>query len=217
MSIRKRLRLCAGLSLLSATLGACESLEGNITLGVVTATAVLGQAPTTEISQTYYLGVFDPQDQLPPAVYRVRVLGQASWLSQTKYASGWVHASVVDSLGSTIAFDKNTGAVRIGRPDEKELVALKTGRRLVMFGPEGFREAPADHRLVIVTGSDPEKFFEAIDNALGQVAGAISGQRGDELKGELLEALLATRSERVALSDLKAEIAAARAAEARAK
>jgi hypothetical protein len=45
-----------------------------------------------------------------------------------------------------------------------------------MFGPEGFREAPRDHRLVIVMGSSPQKFFSAVDSALGLVASVTQGQ-----------------------------------------
>ena len=37
-------------------------------------------------------------EQVPPSVYRVRVKGQASFLSATKFASGWVPADLVDSL-----------------------------------------------------------------------------------------------------------------------
>src|SRR6185436_10478783 len=54
--------------------------------------------------------------------------------------------------------------------DQSKLSSLKPGRRLMMFGPEGFREAPADHRLVIVMGANPKAFFEAIDTALGDLS-----------------------------------------------
>src|SRR6266850_8359765 len=39
-------------------------------------TAAGGRSPGHEIEQVYYLGVFDPQDQVSPAVYRVTVHGQ---------------------------------------------------------------------------------------------------------------------------------------------
>ena len=52
---------------------------------------------------------------------------------------------------------------------------MLTGRRLVMFGPEGFREAPKDHRLVVVMGSNPDAFFSAVDEALGVVASVTQG------------------------------------------
>jgi hypothetical protein len=52
--------------------------------------AVAGVTPSTNLEQVYYLGVFDPQEQIPPTLYRVRVRGQASALNFTRYASGWV-------------------------------------------------------------------------------------------------------------------------------
>ena len=45
----------------------------------------------------------------------------------------------------------------------------------MMFGPEGFREAPANHRLVVVMGADPSAFFEAVDQTLGVIAQATQG------------------------------------------
>ncbi|MCZ6772113.1 MAG: hypothetical protein O7G83_09035 [Proteobacteria bacterium] len=192
---------CCGL----ATTG-CDSLQGNITLGVVGATVVGGQAPTHEIEQIYYLGVFDPQDQLPPQVYRVRVHGQSSFLNATKFASGWVPADVIDSLGTSIGFNKKSGRIEITKGDKDELSKLKTGRRLVMFGPEGFREAPAGHRLVVVMGASPEAFFGAIDETLGIVAQAMQqasqGEKTAELDRKLFEALTRMKSERERLDRL---------------
>ena len=136
-------------------LTACENIEGTVALGVVGATLVGAQSPSHEIQQIYYLGVFDPQDQLPPQVYRVRVHGQASFVSLVNFASGWVPANLIDSLGTTVSLNKQTGGVKFQKAGEDETAPLKTGRRLVVFGPEGFREAPADHRLVVVMGSSP--------------------------------------------------------------
>ena len=48
--------------------------------------------------------------------------------------------------------------------------SLPTGRKLVLFGPEGFRPVPKNHRLVIVMGSNPEEFFKAIDESLGMIS-----------------------------------------------
>ncbi len=195
------LLVCCGV----ATTG-CDSLQGNITLGVVGATIVGGQAPTHEIEQIYYLGVFDPQDQLPPQVYRVRVHGQSSFLNATKFASGWVPAAVIDSLGTSIGFNKDSKRIEITKGDKDELSKLKTGRRLVMFGPEGFREAPANHRLVVVMGASPEKFFAAIDETLGIVAQATQdasqGEKTAELDRKLFEALTRMKSERERLDRL---------------
>lgn len=51
-------------------------------------TTLLGaRTPANEIEQIYYLGVFDPQEQLEPMVYRVRVHGQASPISGMKFGS----------------------------------------------------------------------------------------------------------------------------------
>src|SRR5437879_5604100 len=78
----------------SLWLSGCASPAGTYALGAVGATVLGAQSPNNEIEVIYYLGVFDPQDQLPPTVYRVRVHGQASFISLTKFASGWVRAEL---------------------------------------------------------------------------------------------------------------------------
>jgi hypothetical protein len=155
----------------AAIVGGCSTVSDRNTTAAV-ATIVAAHTPTTSVSQVYYLGVFDPHDQLPPTIYRVRVQGQASALNFTKFASGWVRAELIDSLSSRIDSD---GKVSASAADALEKGALGQ-RRLVMFGPEGFREAPRDHRLVIVMGSSPQKFFSAVDSALGLVASVTQGQ-----------------------------------------
>ena len=195
--------LVAGLAVLG--LSACETPEGTLTLGIVGATIVGGQAPSHEIEQIYYLGVFDPQDQLPPEVYRVRVHGQSSFLNRTKFASGWVPAEVIDSLGTTVSATKS--GIEIERGKKEDLAKLKTGRRLMMFGPEGFREAPANHRLVIVMGASPEAFFDAVNEAIGVVAQAQEEQRSAGLDRALFEALANVRDERAKLAEINKDIA----------
>lgn len=194
--------------LLFSTLAAagCSTPEQNIALGVVGATFVNSRSAGSEIEQTYYLGVFDPQDQLPPTVYRVRVHGQASTFSFTKFASGWVRADLIDSLGTSVAFDKNGTQVKITPADD--LASIQTGRRLVMFGPEGFREAPKGHRLVVVMGSNPEEFFKAIDVSLGAVAEAKADARTQALDRALFEALVQMRAERDSLEIVRRDIEA---------
>jgi hypothetical protein len=64
-----------------------------------------------------------------------------------------------------------------------------------MFGPEGFREAPRDHRLVVVMGSDPSVFFSAVDEALGSVAAVTQGTN----EGPSIEKALWTDLARVRL------------------
>ncbi len=104
-----------GLPLILAGLSACGDAKENIVLGTVGVTLVGAQAPSHEIERIYYLGVFDPQDQLPPQVYRVRVHGQASFISFMRFASGWVHASLIDSLGGSVGFNKE-GVLSRRRP-----------------------------------------------------------------------------------------------------
>ena len=186
-------------------LSACSTDE--IIGGTIGVTLLGAQAPSHEIEQIYYFGVFDPQDQLPPQVYRVRVHGQASFISFVNFASGWVPADLIDSLGTQISFDKATGGIDIKKPGQGETASLKTGRRLVLFGPEGFREAPANHRLVIVMGSSPEGFFKAIDSALGTVAGALEEQRATGLNRELFAALIQITNERERLNELDKDVA----------
>jgi hypothetical protein len=139
-------------------------------------TSIGATTPTSEIEQIYYLGVFDPQEQLPPMLYRVRVRGQSGFLSFTNFASGWVPAQVIDSLAGSVLLgnDKDKpGQVSLAEPKPAEQAGLTAlSKRLFMFGPEGFRESPQNHRLVIVMGSDPGAFFGAVDEALGTVASA---------------------------------------------
>lgn len=161
--------------------------------------------PTTALEQIYYLGVFDPQEQLPPTIYRVRVKGQSSFFNSTRYASGWVPAAVIDSLGSTARFDNvNSHGVTVSKAEEGMQTKL-TGRRLVLFGPEGFREAPKDHRLVIAMGNSPEKFFQAVDEALGIVAAVTQGGSGPALEQDLFKELLRVKTEHERLDQLNSE------------
>ena len=77
-----------------------------------------------------------------------------------------------------------------------------------MFGPEGFREAPKDHRLVIVMGASPEAFFGAIDRALGIVADVRQGSRqSTDLERELFVDLLNSKRERERYTDLLLDLA----------
>lgn len=206
--IHRLARISLLASLAGLALSGCSTPEQTLTLGVIGATLAGAHAPTHEIQQTYYLGVFDPQDQLPPAVYRIRVHGQASFISQMNFASGWVRADLIDSLGTTISIAKDTGRVSIEKAnDDDELAKIVTGRKLVLFGPEGFREAPKDHRLVIVMGSSPENYFSAMDQALGQVSGAIEAQRESALNRLLFEALAGLGTERELLHRLETDMA----------
>jgi hypothetical protein len=169
---------------------------------VAAGTSVLGLAPTTNILQTYYLGAFDPQGQLPPTIYRVRVQGQSSALSSTKFASGWVRADLIDSLSGRV--DMESVSPPIGPTDGAASLTQdqrSPDRRLVMFGPEGFREAPKNHRLVIVMGSSPATYFEAMDRALGVIAGVTQPTHsGQDLLHLLWPEIARMRQERLDLN-----------------
>lgn len=203
-----------GLGLSVLALAGCDTLEQNIALGAVGATLYGARTPSHEIQQVYYLGSFDPQEQLPPSIYRVRVHGQSAILNTTKFASGWVPAEVVDSLNTHIGFDVNDRKkpnVSITKGEE-DLSKLKTGRRLMQFGPEGFREAPKDHRLVVVMGASPQKFFEGINNALGEVSTLKKERVHSALRTQLFDELITLRNRQQKLDALEKEISALTAA-----
>lgn len=182
-----------------------SNLPGNIGIGVAGAAALGARTPSQEIQQIYYLGVFDPQEQVPPLVYRVRVHGQASVLSNMKFGSGWVPANLVDSLSTNLNFKEN-GFIGVDKDASTTLAELQTGRRLVMFGPEGFREAPRNQRLVIVMGADPSAFFSAVDQSLGQIGAILENRRDAELQNMLFAALSELNLQQSRLLDLKSDV-----------
>ncbi|RDH86510.1 MAG: hypothetical protein DIZ77_04145 [endosymbiont of Seepiophila jonesi] len=110
----------------------------------------------------------------------------------------------MDALGSSTAFQKESDRVTIEKSDET-FSSFETGRRLMLFGPEGFREAPANHRLVIAMGSSPEVFFNAMNESLGVLAQVTQSQGSNELSNLLFEALITTRSQREQVDDLIAD------------
>jgi len=185
----------------------CETVEGNIGLGAAGVTLLGARTPAQEIETIYYLGVFDAQEeQLPPTVYRLRLHGQASILSGMKFGTGWVQASLVDSLGTHIGFDKDSNSPKIDKGGDTGLNGIQTGRRLVLFGPQGFREAPKDHRLVVVMGSSPDDFFAALDQSLGIVSQAVAERKSEGIDGLLFTALTQTKAERERLDDLVKDV-----------
>lgn len=189
--------LCAGLSLLSVLLvTGCNSLPQSIALGTVVVTGFGAAVPGHDIEQIYYLGSFDPQEQVPPSLYRVRVRGQASLIGWMGFGSGWVPAELIDSLGSSVSINKADGKIMIAKAENDQIAKLTIGRRLMQFGPEGFREVPKDHRLVIVMGSNPEDFFQAIDEALGAVTTAKAAQDNNALNRLLFEAMITVQAEK---------------------
>jgi hypothetical protein len=185
---------------------ACANMGG--TVGAIVGTTLAGAAsPTHEVEQIYYLGVFDAREQLPESIYRITVKGQASFLSFVKFGSGWVPAAVVDSLGGKVQLSAEaaTQGLTIAAPHAEAVANLQTGRRLVLFGPEGFREAPRDHRLVIVMGTSPENFFNAIDTALGDMAQIQLERDSGGLQRELMQALADLRGSQKAYADIELE------------
>ncbi len=198
--------LMAGIAM--ALLG-CATKAQTTGLGVAAVTALGAQSPSHEIEVIYYLGIFDPQDQIPPMFYRVRVHGQASFLSQKRFASGWVRSELVDSLNTGGQFSADGKQYQVDQANTLNASGLETGRRLVMFGPEGFREAPRDHRLVIVMSSSPEAYFEALDTSLSAVSAAKQDSEHAALVSELFSTLTQVKGESDRLSDLAANAAAA--------
>lgn len=196
-------RACAAASLL--VLAACGSTEADVALGLGLTTLVGGQMPSNEIEQIYYLGVFDAREQIPPMIYRVRVHGQASALNGTQFASGWVPAQIADSLGANISFQPN-GDLSITPAGTNQAASLVEGRKLIAFGPEGFRTAPDGQRLVIAMGSDASAYFTAVDNTLGAIGTAMQEKRNLPLLGDLAKTMIRLESQEDRLSDVKSQI-----------
>lgn len=202
------------LALAMAAVAGCESAAGNYALagGIAGTALLLGQAPGNELEQVYYLGVLDPQEQVPSSVYRVTVRGQSSALSRMRFASGWVNASVIDSLEGSVKIGttQQDGAVTVGNPTgtgnvggEAKFSEVQTGRRLVMFGPEGFREAPKGHRLVIVMGANPDAFFGSVDKALANVTTAQVERLDAKTSNAVLDEMTKLREEQLKVSKVE--------------
>ncbi|MBL9128499.1 MAG: hypothetical protein JNL97_12670 [Verrucomicrobiales bacterium] len=192
--LTRRVIRAAGFLSVAVLLGGCASPEQTAALVVGTVTVAGAQIPTDELEQVYYLGVFDPVEQLPPTIYRVTVRGQSSFLNSSKFGSGWVPAPLIDSLSARVRETEDGSGSRFvaeegeGKEAGQHHLRSSSRRRLVMFGPEGFREAPRDHRLVIVMGGDPSAYFAAVDLALGDMS-TVTIERGNAaVKDQLLDA-----------------------------
>mgnify|MGYP003575554489 CR=1 FL=1 len=188
-----------------ASLAGCGSLtvaQRNQVAGLVAAT-VGSTTPNADLEQTYYLGSFDPQDQIPPAIYRIRVRGQSSLLSSVRFASSWVPAEVVDALTGAISIDPKSGALDVN--NDARVSGIASGRGMVMFGPEGFREAPRNHRLVIVMGTSPDTVQQAFASALGTVAKVRSGESSVAFDRNIIDVLSGLSSEKNDLRSILTE------------
>jgi hypothetical protein len=193
--------------LVASGLVGCGSAGGNFLLGAGLVTGFGAEAPSQELEQVYYLGIFDPQEQVPEAVYRLTVRGQASVYSGMRFSSGWVPAKFVDSLSTQIgSSDDPTTRPIIDKGDAELLANLKPGRRMMLFGPEGFRESPGDQRLVIVMGASPEAFFKAIDLSLGALAQAQAQRLPAQMAQNVGAAMLKAKAQQDALNALKFEV-----------
>ena len=210
-SFRGRGQVVLALALASLVSG-CSMLEG-LLAGAGISTVVGARSPSHEIEQVYYLGVFDPDDQVPPSLYRLTVRGQASFISAVQFASGWVPAHLVDSLETRIQFKEKSTELEFTTGDASRQAKLTPGRRLMLFGPEGFREAPANHRLVIVMGSNADTYFESIEKVLGAVAAAkrVQALSPEERQGDVIKRLLKLSEEQGQIQRLKADFDAAAA------
>jgi hypothetical protein len=207
MKLHTMLKCSALVLSITSLLTGCATPEQ--TVGAVAGGVVLSgaQAPTHEVEQIYYLGMFDPEEQLPPSIYRITVRGQSSFLNTTRFASGWVPAKFIDSLSGQLSLDANANnATSITAPDTQHEVQLKAGRRLVMFGPEGFREAPREHRLVLVMGADPSKFFDALDQTLGDISSVRYEQNNALIREQLFSAYQTVRSAKEGLREFQLEM-----------
>jgi hypothetical protein len=190
------------------SLAGCAGLTIGQNTALVGGTAGLGITPSNDLEQIYYLGVFDPRGQVPETIYRVRVRGQASALNKMKFASGWVHADLIDSLGAaSIGVPKDLAGVPTCAPEAAACKGFDTGRRLVMFGPEGFREAPRDHRLVVVMGSSPDAFFSQMDSALGTYVSVRAERDNQPMREKLMKAMLEVRADQQKINDLRVDFA----------
>ncbi len=176
--------------LIAAMVCGCSTVAHTNQAIALAGTVGLSLTPSFDLEQTYYLGSFDPAGQLPPTLYRIRVRGQSSILNSTKFASSWVPAEVVDALTGSAQLDVKSGKVTIESDTAHAKNINESGRRLMQFGPEGFRSAPKNHRLVILMGASPETVEQAFSQALGTVAMAASGASGNAVDRDALKALL---------------------------
>src|SRR5262245_17305602 len=94
----------------------------------------------TRIRTTHYLGVFDPQEQVPAELYRIQIDGDASWASNVKYGSGWVPASQADLL--TYDVRPNTQGKFEITGGTSAPVDVRARRRFFEIGPTGVSTEP---------------------------------------------------------------------------
>jgi len=86
--------------------------------------------------------------------------------------------------------------------DQLKSSALQAGRRLVLFGPEGFREAPRDQRLVIIMGTDPSKYFAAVNKVLSKTTTNSTTQPDPNLSAKILAGLVDSEGQTAMIGQL---------------
>jgi len=101
---------------------------------------------------------------------------------------------MADSLTSRIEYDEK-GTLGVSKSSNAP-VSLQTGRRLILFGPEGFREAPRDYRLVIIMGTDPSKYFQSVSDVMSKVAAGGRTTENSALVTSILLALTKAESDK---------------------
>jgi uncharacterized membrane protein len=131
------------------------------------ATVVGGATASQRLEQVYYLGTYDPDNRVPPTFFRVRVRGQASFLSRMSFGSGWVPSVIADTLGDNVGTNATDFGVTTGKSP-----LVRSGASFLQYGPEGFRVVPDNNRLVIVMGSDPSAFFKMVDTTVASLKGS---------------------------------------------
>lgn len=124
---------------------------------------------STGFSEYYYLGIYDAQEQLPQEMYRFRLAGYGNPFTKVKFASGWLPAAMVDPIDSDLSFGSNDGKVSYSSTaGDGARSTFKSFRPFYIFGPEGFRKAPQDHRLCIIMSANPEKIFQMAERFAGR-------------------------------------------------
>jgi len=170
-----------------------------LALGLLSCTA-------TKVRTTHYLASFDPEDQVPPELYKIQIRGDASAFSNVKYGSGWVPASQADLLEVDVR-QNDQGRVEITGNSAKG-VSVTARRRFFEIGPAGVSTQPQDGRFVVVMSANPDYFFQKLgmltrfgkdDSAVDASKTALLGIVGEK-QVATAKALAATKQELLDLS-----------------
>jgi hypothetical protein len=199
---RQTITLLLGITLASTA----RAVSPNTLADVLGGTLLIGSTTASNrLEQIYYLGTFDPDNRVPPTFFRIRVHGQASFLSRMKFGSGWVPAAITDSLADNVSYT----ATPTSSSGQSFLATNRPyGSRLQQYGPEGFRNVPDDHRLVLIMGSSPDKFFAMVDQFTTAMRVQMAPVTSDPDQVKLKTRIQAVSGEIEALGALKKDYAA---------